>query len=1489
LPLITGKNPVIICRGNDTTLTAKGGGTYLWDDGSTNSTRTVTPTTATTYHVTVTDIHGCINADSVSVSLNELPIANAGVDRTICKGDTISLMVTSSVPGVTYKWSNDSTSKIITVKPNSSQAYNVTVSDNIGCSGSSSVIVTVINTIPSIKTNRPVICLGQSDTIFAGGGDTYLWNYNNATTSNIIVSPTVTTTYTVTVGLFGCNSKDSLTITVNPLPPAGFAGSDQTICLNSITILSVTGTYSKYSWSTGEPIQTINPMPTTTTAYYVTVTDANGCSNTDEVNIFVNPLPVAFAGNDTGVCYGNSVPLLATGGNKYDWSPATGLSDITIANPVANPTTTTQYTVTVTDTITTCSATSNVTVVIYPLPIAFAGADDRICLGDSLQLLGTMGTSYVWSPSVGLSDSLISNPKASPAITTTYSLTVTDEHSCSASASMVLTVNSLPKAFAGNDTAVCIGSSITLAAANAGSFYSWSTGDVSQTTTITPNITATYTLVTTDTLYGCSASDNVVVVVNSLPDANAGANVKICNGASTVLNATGAGLNGIYSWSPDDSLSAVNISNPTAKPSKSTTYYVTVTDVNGCSASDSTIVYLPVSIIAGGNKSICYGDTIQLNGQGGVADYWSTTETSQNINVAPKVTTNFILMTTDSLGCTANDTINVFVNSLPLAFTKDTAICNGVITKIGTTGGISYNWSTNEITDSIYVAPTITSAYYVTVTDKNSCSNIDTLNVKVFINPDVKVSKDTAICYLTSTVISAIGGVSYHWYPASGLSDSLTASPVAKPVNTTTYQVFVTDANGCTGSNYTVVNINPLPFAFAGPDTNICHFSSAVLHATGGIKYHWNNGLDTSDIKVTPLDTTQYTVTVTDNNGCSAKDSITVNVINLPVVTVTKDTAICKGTQIELDANCKCYSNTDCARSFSWSDGTNKQYTIVTPMDTTKYIVVAADFYGCINKDSVTVFVKPLPAHNVIRKDSICIGANINLIATGGVSYLWNNKMTNDTINVAPLIDSTYIVTITNVYNCVTVDTNVVKVNPLPTVFIGNDTTVCAMTYLPLTATGGIIYKWNSGDVLATMHATIYQDTTFTVTVTNEFGCDASKSINIKSKPLPVVNATATAMTICHGTTDTLSTAAIGTYSWSTGDTTSKISVLPDSSKTYYIKVSLNGCDVLDSVNINVKPFAVPVITTIGNNTTAFCDSASVKVKLGLKSTYDNYQWGTGANTPTIDITIPGKYYVEVSDNNACAATSDTINVIVYPTIKPVIVSIRKTTFCERDYDMLTLNTKYYTYQWSSGSTTDSIRVIEKGNYNVTVTDFNNCVMAASPVNILVDPLPVPDFTFYDSLLYVQFYNLSNYGVSYTWDFRDGTTSNIANPTHIFPKQGAYQVMLIVHNGCGEDTIIKQVDVWNLTGIRNVEGISNVNVFPNPTKDNVTVRFVSINNQPLNIKMYNVIGDIVRSEELDNFTGEYTKIYDMSTLARGVYFLKINTERGVIVKKIVKD
>jgi len=319
-----------ICLGETATLTASGGTSYLWSNGSTNATIKVSPKETTIYSVEVFE-GGGKDSDDVLVSVNNV-VADAGDDVTITKGEQAVLVANG---GESYIWSNGETSSSITVKPNENTTYSVQVRQG-NCSDIDEVQVIVKEPeTPKIVANAgsdQTICSGDSVILTATGGKTFLWS-NGSRTANITVSPNKTTTYSVEVT--DGEAKDTDNVVVNVIKVSADAGADKNIKKGETISLTAEGG-DEYLWSNGEKSATISVSPSQTKTYTVIVYKSN-CSDSDEVTVNVEEVILesqsveVSAGEDKTICSGESTILSAVGGDSYNWNTGDTNSEITVS------------------------------------------------------------------------------------------------------------------------------------------------------------------------------------------------------------------------------------------------------------------------------------------------------------------------------------------------------------------------------------------------------------------------------------------------------------------------------------------------------------------------------------------------------------------------------------------------------------------------------------------------------------------------------------------------------------------------------------------------------------------------------------------------------------------------------------------------------------------------------------------------------------------------------------------------------------------------------------------------------------------------------------------------------------------------------------------------------------------------------------------------------------------------------------------------------
>ncbi len=1307
-------NPAVICEGQTTQLTATGGGTYAWSTGQSGALITVSPTSTTNYSVTVTN-SGCTATSMVTVTVNQVNATATANPTTVCSGNPVQLSATG---GGTYTWSTGQSGAIITVNPLATTAYSVTVTNN-GCTDVANVTVTVNSVNANASANPATVCSGNPVQLSATGGGTYSWStgQNGAV---ITVVPNTTTTYSVTVTNNGCTDIADVTVTVNSATATAIAD-PLTVCAGEQTLLAATGG-GAYLWSTGQSGANIFVFPASTTTYSVTVTN-NGCTDVANATVTVTPVNAQATADPAVICEGAATVLTATGGGTYSWSTGHSAPSINVF-----PAVTTTYSVTVTNNG--CTDVANVTVTVNSLTATAAANPATACPGTPVQLSATGGGTYNWS--TGQSGAVIT---VIPAATTTYSVTVTN-NGCTDVANVTVTVSAVNATAVADPLVVCPGGPALLTATGGGT-YSWSTGQSGASIVVFPLVTTNYFVTVTSN--GCSAVANATVTVTAVNGQATANPASICEGATSILTATGGGT---YLWSTGQTGASITVA-----PTATTTYTVTVTN-NGCTDVETVTVNLNsiVATATAAPTAVCPGLSATLTATGGGTYVWSTGQTGASIVVTPTATTTYAVTATNN-GCTDVATVTVNINSIVATATASpSAICPGLSAALTATGGGTYLWSTGQTGSSISVAPATTTTYSVTVTN-NGCTDVAQVTVSVsgVLTPLVTALPAT-ICPGQSSVLTASGGNTYSWN--TGQSG---ASITVNPATTTTYTVTAT-SSGCTGSAaITVVVDSSLPVTATASPGTLCAGQSATLTATGGGTYSWSNGQSGASISVAPTATTTFSVTAT-NNGCTGTANVTVSVNPLPVPTAgaSPDT-ICVGQTTILTATG--------GNAYQWSGNLSGPSVSVAPASTTTYTVtVTAN--GCTATTSTTVVVNPLPTPVAIANpDTICAGQTAVLAATGGGTYAWNTGQSGSSISVTPNATTTYTVTVTNNGCTATANTTVI-VNPLPAVTaVANPGVICAGEAAVLMAGGGNTYSWSTGQTDASITVAPLDTTTYSVTASSN-GCAATASVTLF---VNTVTATATAglNTICPGLTTEITATGGGTYLWSTGATDAVIAVSPATATTYSVTVTDNGCTAIAAVTVSVSNdlipgvAASPAVVCPGQASTLTASGGSI------------YSWNTGAPDSSIVVMplVTTTYFVTVTENGCTGSAS--ITVTVDNTLNATAIA-SPDTICAGQSATLTAAGGSL-YLWNEGQTDASISVtpLNTTTYDVAVT--NNGCTGTAEITVVVLPLPTPTVVAAPDTLCVGESTVltASGGAAYLWE--DGQTGASITVTPLQP------------------------------------------------------------------------------------------------------------------------
>ncbi len=538
-------------------------------------------------------------------------------------------------------------------------------------------------------------------------------------------------------------------------------------------------------------------------------------------------------------------------------------------------------------------------------------------------------------------------------------------------------------AFAGNDTTICNGASLNLNASG-GSTYTWSPAIYLDNPFISnpecsPLTTTTYVLEVSNAS-GCTDYDTITIAVAAPVIADAGDDITICSGESTILNASG-GIN--YLWSPGLYLDNIAIANPECTAPSDITYYVTVTDANGCSGMDSVFVDVSSSdfLYTIGDISTC-GDAVVLFAGGGAAYVWSPSTylddaTSATPLCTPLTDITYYVSSISVDGCEDMDTVNVFIAPGDfLTASEDITICGGGSTDLFASGGEEYVWSPATYLDDPFspdpvCTPLENITYYVTSINADGCEDIDTVNVFVSAADFASTVEDVNVCHDASVELNSAGGINYTWSPDIFLDDATSANPICTPPTNMTYYVTVENAEGCFDIDTVFVNVLPEVIAVAGPDTVLCVGDPLKLHAEGGVSYLWTPATYLENDTIAnpncfPEATITYIVYVTDANGCTSTDTVDIEINPLTAISNSGDVTICRGDSTTLFA--------EGGVNYIWTpepvvpcDPPCAEI-IVAPTSTTEYIVQGFDANGCYDIDTITVTV------------DICQGVENNLL-----------------------------------------------------------------------------------------------------------------------------------------------------------------------------------------------------------------------------------------------------------------------------------------------------------------------------------------------------------------------------------------------------------------------------------------------------------------------------------------------------------------------------
>jgi len=735
-----------------------------------------------------------------------------------------------------------------------------------------------------------------------------------------------------------------------------------------------------------------------------------------------------------------------------------------------------------------------------------------------------------------------------------------------------------------------------------------------------------------------------------------------------------------------------------------------------------------------------------------------------------------------------------------------TPVHNGIpqtpVTIVSGNSNAAFSIQANQYTWSI---PTCVSQFSFTlsITTNRADELLFVDNVKLTApQPDTplpqpsSISGTTSLCQGATATYSVTqeAGIIYTWsvLPAGASFTTVNGTTVANSIGVNwgtapqgTYTLTVTPSNACgsTGTPSTIsVTILPAPdpVTISGP-TSMCGGQTVTLTSSYASGNTWSPGGETtSSITVTAPGT--YTVsTVTACGTVTASHTVMLNATIPASITAGGPTSFCPGGSVTLTSGS--------ASGNSWSTGVSTQSISVTTSGT--YILTVTDACGT-SSASQQVTLLPLPTAQISGTPSFCAGQQTILTASGGDTYQWSTGATTTSITVtAP---GNYTVTAFNSCGQVTSAPVTVTELPLPTAQISGTASYCAGEQTILTASGGDTYQWSTG--ATTTSITLTAPGNYTVTAFNGCGQTTSAPVTVTELPLPTAQISGTA-SYCAGQQTTLTASGGDTYQWSTGATTTSITVTAAGN---YTVTAFNGCGQVTSAPVTVTELPLPNAQIAGPS--VVCENNQIQL---TASGGTSYQWLSGQATAAITVTTPGTYTVAVTNSCGTDAATKTIT----QSLLPVAAISGATTFCDGDQVTLTASGDG-TYLWSTGQTGASITANAAGTYTVSVT--NSCgtdiatattivssVTAGFTVNATTGAAPLP----------VSFTNTSSAdAVTFNWSFGNGATETTFSPSHIYSQSGDYTATLIATNaeGCSDSysQIIHVLDLPSSLTIPNV-------------------------------------------------------------------------------------
>jgi hypothetical protein len=1178
-----------VCLTSASQLSAtKVGGTspfnYSWSgpSGFTANTQTTAITQSGNYYLTITDGSGCLSTSNGFVHVKFEPLVTA-VQTTVCEGQSVNLTASGS-NATSYVWSanagNASTASVTVFPSLPSSTFVVTVTNNVGCTGTAASTINV-NAKPAVSfTGSTNICVGTTTQLSPATGGT--WTVSDGSKASVTNSGLVTSlaagsvNFTFTSTSTGCVSNATGNLTINARPNAGPDPAALDCFESDATTLSATGTG---TWSLGaasagtvtivtpgSPTSTVNNFSTFGN-YYLVWTNAAGCTDTTKIivndacdcnisnNTLTSPATTNYCVSSSPITINGSLPNPSIGLYQWKYSfngaayvNASGISNLqnytTPALGVGTHKFKRSYTK-LTGKI--CALESNeVTIIVNSKPSITQPVSSTLCEGGTTTITPSMGGTWTSSaPGVATINNagVITGVSAGTAsFIFTNSLT-----GCASDASSSVTVNARPNVSSAANN-VCMGSTLQLNPSSGGSWTSsnLSVAAVSSAGVVSPVATGNVNFTFTASTTGCSASLASPIDVRGLPAVTIDYNGSICLTDTTKLKALVTGGNSpfTYSWTGPSAFTGNQAIMPITENGN---YYLTVTDQYFCQATTSGFVYEKYEpLIVSLQSNICEGQSMDLvvNASSAVSYQWSANAGSSNaqeVTVYPTAPSSLYKVTVTNLnGCSAVASANINVTPKPVVtITGASSLCIGSTSTLSpSTGGIwsSTNPSVASVTNSGQVTGlAMGTATFIFTQSSNGCVSDPSTPIIVDTKPVIDLNGSANMCIGDQRTISPSAGGTWVSSNPSVISVTNQGVITALAAGSATF-TFVLSGSNCSSDASTPVSVNIKPSTVLTGLASICvgdetTFSPSMgglwISSAPDIATIENNGV------VTALSAGSATFIYTDvTTGCSSAPSEEISVNAKPFI-IVGDNEICVGESVQLTG-----SETGFWSSVNSSTALISNSGLVTGLapGQTAFVLTSLSS-GCVSNPSALITVNAIPTIVFSGPTSVCVNGTSSLSPTSGGTWVSSNpavaSITNTGLVTGHTVGQTTFRFTSSVTGCASQPTNPFLVYNKPTTQIAGGATLCTgATTTLLPSSGGVWQSTNPSVAMITnggiVTALASGSAQFIFTESGT-GCvsDPSTAVTVLIKPVAQITGS---NTICVGSTTTLSPTSGGSW-----------------------------------------------------------------------------------------------------------------------------------------------------------------------------------------------------------------------------------------------------------------------------------------------------------------------------------------------------------------------